>query len=85
MIRICGTHTVVEQMRLGRSPEEACREAVRRVVKRDPAKAKEFQVGFVALSREGEIGAFAVQKGFTYSVTAKEFPEGKVFASKSWF
>jgi N4-(beta-N-acetylglucosaminyl)-L-asparaginase len=85
VIRICGTHTVVEQMRMGRSPEEACREAVRRVVKRDPAKAKEFQVGFVALSRKGEIGAFAIQKGFTYTVTAKEFPDGKVFASKSWF
>jgi N4-(beta-N-acetylglucosaminyl)-L-asparaginase len=85
VIRICGTHTVVEQMRMGRSPEEACREAVRRVVKRGPAKAKEFQVGFVALSRKGEIGAFAIQKGFTYTVTAKEFPDGKVFASKSWF
>ena len=30
VIRICGTHTVVEQMRFGRSPEQACREAVRR-------------------------------------------------------
>ena len=85
VIRICGTHTVVEQMRMGRSPEEACREAVRRVVKRDPAKAKEFQVGFVAISQKGEIGAFAIQKGFTYSVTSKEFPDGKVFASKTWF
>jgi N4-(beta-N-acetylglucosaminyl)-L-asparaginase len=85
VIRICGTHTVVEQMRMGRSPEEACREAVRRVVKRDPAKAKELQVGFVALSRKGEIGAFAIQKGFTYTVTSKEFPKGKLFASKSWF
>ena len=85
VIRICGTHTVVEQMRMGRTPEEACREAVRRVVKRDPAKAKDLQVGFVALSRKGEIGAFAVQKGFTYTVTANEFPKGKLFSSKSWF
>lgn len=85
VIRICGTHTVVEQMRMGKTPEEACREAVRRVVKRDASKARELQVGFVALSRKGEIGAFAVQKGFTYSVTSREFPEGKVFASKSWF
>jgi N4-(beta-N-acetylglucosaminyl)-L-asparaginase len=85
VIRICGTHTVVEQMRFGRSPEEACREAVRRVVKRDPVKAKEFQVGFVAISVKGEVGAFAVQKGFTYSVTAGSFLKGKVFAAKSWF
>jgi N4-(beta-N-acetylglucosaminyl)-L-asparaginase len=85
VIRICGTHTVVEQMRFGRSPEEACREAVRRVVKRDPVKAKELQVGFVALSAKGEIGSFAVQKGFTYSITAGQFLKGKVFAAKSWF
>jgi N4-(beta-N-acetylglucosaminyl)-L-asparaginase len=85
VIRICGTHTVIEQMRFGRTPEEACREAVRRVVKRDPAKAKELQVGFVALSAKGEIGAFAVQKGFSYSVTNSEFPKGKVFQSESWF
>jgi N4-(beta-N-acetylglucosaminyl)-L-asparaginase len=85
VIRICGTHTVVEQMRFGRSPEEACREAVRRVVKRDPVKAKELQVGFVAISAKGEVGAFAVQKGFTYSVTAGSFLKGKLFAAKSWF
>jgi N4-(beta-N-acetylglucosaminyl)-L-asparaginase len=85
VIRICGTHTVVEQMRFGRSPEEACREAVRRVVKRDPVKAKELQVGFVALSARGEVGAFAIQKGFTYTITANRFLKGRVFAAKSWF
>ena len=84
VIRICGTHTVIEQMRSGRSPEQACREAIRRIVKRDPAKAKEMQVGFLALSRKGEIGAFAIQKGFTYSVTNSQHPKGKVFESKSW-
>jgi len=85
VIRICGTHTVIEQMRTGRSPEQACRETIRRIVKRDPAKAKEFQVGFVALSRRGEIGAFSIQKGFTYSITNAEYPNGKVFAAKSYF
>lgn len=85
VIRICGTHTVVEQIRMGRTPEQACREAIRRIVKRDPVKAKEMQVGFLALSKKGEIGAFAVQKGFSYSVTNAEFPKGKVFESKSYF
>ena len=85
VIRTCGTHTVIEQMRLGRSPEAACREAVRRVVKRDPKKAKEMQVGFVALSKTGVVGAFAIQKGFSYTVTSAKFPEGKVVQSKSHF
>lgn len=82
VIRICGTHTVVELMRFGRSPDEACREAVSRIIKRDPAKAKEIQVGFLALSKKGEIGAYSIQKGFTYSVTNSEYPKGKVFEAK---
>lgn len=82
VIRICGTHTVIEQMRFGRSPEQACLEAVKRIAKRDPAKAKEMQVGFVAVSRRGEIGAYSIQKGFTYSVTNSQFPAGKVFNAK---
>lgn len=84
VIRICGTHTVIEQMRFGRTPEQACREAVSRIVKRDPAKAKEIQVGFLALSKTGEIGAFAIVKGFTYAVTNSQYPNGKVFEAKSW-
>ena len=94
VIRICGTHTVIEQMRFGKSPEEACREAIRRIVKRDPAKAKGveadedtpgMQVGFLAVSRTGEFGAFSVQKGFTYTVTNAQYPKGKIFESKSYF
>ncbi|MGH9947694.1 MAG: isoaspartyl peptidase/L-asparaginase family protein [Pyrinomonadaceae bacterium] len=85
VIRICGTHTVIEQMRAGRTPEDACREAIRRIVKRDSVKAKEMQVGFLALSKNGEIGAFSIQKNFSFSVTNSEFPGGKVFKSKSWF
>lgn len=85
VIRICGTHTVVEQMRMGRSPEEACKEAVMRIVKRDPAKAKNLQVGFLALSKSGEIGAFAIQKGFTFSVTSTGEQKGKVYQAKSHF
>jgi N4-(beta-N-acetylglucosaminyl)-L-asparaginase len=94
VIRICGTHTVIEQMRFGRTPEQACREAVHRIVKRDPAKAKGtivygentgIQVGFLAISKTGEIGAFSIQRGFTYSVTNSRYPKGKIFEAKSWF
>jgi N4-(beta-N-acetylglucosaminyl)-L-asparaginase len=85
VIRICGTHLIVELMRFGYTPEKACEEAVRRVVKRDAEKAKTLQVGFIALSKKGAVGAFAIQKGFSYSVTNDEFPKGKVFEAKSYF
>ncbi|MGV3560322.1 isoaspartyl peptidase/L-asparaginase family protein [Larkinella arboricola] len=70
VIRMCGSHLVVEFMRQGLSPKEACRRAVERIVKRDPARARDFQVGFIALNRKGEVGAFSVQKGFNYTVTS---------------
>jgi N4-(beta-N-acetylglucosaminyl)-L-asparaginase len=71
VIKIVGCHLVVELMRQGRSPEAACKEAVERIVKRNPAKAKEVQVGFLALNKNGEYGAYCLQKGFTFAVHDK--------------
>lgn len=68
VIRIAGCHLVVELMRQGRSPEEACKEAVERVFKRQQKKASEIQVGFIALNKSGEYGSFCLQKGFSYAV-----------------
>jgi N4-(beta-N-acetylglucosaminyl)-L-asparaginase len=68
VIRIVGCHLVVELMRQGLSPEEACKQAVDRILKKNPAKAKEVQVGFLALNKNGEYGAYCLQKGFTYAV-----------------
>lgn len=80
VIRICGTHLVVEFMRQGYSPENACKKAIERIVNRDRAKAKTLQVGFLAMNKKGEHGAYAIQKGFVYSIkTAKE---NKIIASK---
>ena len=68
VIRICGTHLVVEFMRQGYSPELACKKAVERIVKRDKEKAKTLQVGFLAMNKKGQYGAYAIQKGFVFSV-----------------
>jgi len=68
VIKICGTHLVVELMRQGNLPEMACRKAVERIVKRDKAKAKEIQVGFIAINKQGQYGGFCLQKGFSFAV-----------------
>ena len=68
VIRIAGCHLVVELMRQGRTPEEACREAVERVYKKQKYRLSEIQVGFIALNREGNHGAYCLQPGFTYAV-----------------
>ncbi|RAW00707.1 isoaspartyl peptidase/L-asparaginase family protein [Pseudochryseolinea flava] len=68
VIKIVGCHLVVELMRQGNSPEDACRLAVERIATKNPKKAKEVQVGFLALNKQGEYGAYCLQKGFTYAV-----------------
>ena len=83
VIRICGTHLVVEFMRHGDSPESACRRAIDRIVNRDMKKARTLQVGFLALNKNGEYGAYAVQKGFVFSV--KSNGEEKIIPSKYVF
>ncbi len=66
VIRICGAYLIVELMRQGWSPQEACEEAVRRMVKKH-SDIKDIQAGFLAINKEGEHGAFAVQPGFNYA------------------
>jgi N4-(beta-N-acetylglucosaminyl)-L-asparaginase len=83
VVRVCGSHAVVEGMRHGLSPEEACKSAVERIVKRNGEKAKNMQVGFLALNKKGETGGYAVLKGFTYCVTTNN--ETKVVEVKSWY
>ena len=84
VIRIVGSHLVVELMRQGRSPQEACEIAVKRIVKNQPEKSIEIQVGFLAINKNGEYGAYALQKGFTIAVYSPEVPN-KLFEAKSYY
>ncbi len=68
VIRICGTHLVVELMRQGLSPEQACKKAVERIIRIKGDKAKEIQVGFIAINKRGEYGGYCIQKGFNFAV-----------------
>jgi N4-(beta-N-acetylglucosaminyl)-L-asparaginase len=83
VIRVCGTHTVVEYMRQGLSPEMACKKTVERIIKIKGEKAKEMQVAFLALNKKGEVGAFAIQKGFSYAIRNNNTE--KLVTSKSWW
>jgi N4-(beta-N-acetylglucosaminyl)-L-asparaginase len=71
VIRISGSHLVVELMRQGKSPQKACEEAVLRVVKLMKNRnkdLKDIQVGFIALNKKGDYGSYCVQSGFNYAV-----------------
>ena len=68
VIRICGSHLVVEFMRQGLHPEAACKKAVERIIKIKGANAKDIQVGFIAINKQGDYGGYCIQKGFNYAV-----------------
>jgi len=82
VIRICGSHSVVEFMRQGLSPEAACKAAVDKIARIKKEKAKEIQVAFIAINKKGEVGAYALQKGFSYAI--RNNSEEKMVEVKSY-
>ena len=72
VIRVAGSHTVVELMRQGLSPEAACKKAIERIIKIKGAKAKDIQVGFLAVNKKGQVGAYSIHKGFEYAIRTNE-------------
>jgi len=81
VIRICGSHTIIELMRQGLSPEQACKKTLERLVKIRKEKSKELQVCFIALNKKGEYGAYSMLPGFTYAV--RDHKGSRTFQSKS--
>ena len=74
VLRYCGSFMVVEHMRQGMTPEEACLEAIRRIARIDPLGLK-LEINFVALDKKGRFGAAGSAAGFHYSATASDFSQ----------
>jgi len=69
VVRVCGSHSVVEAMRGGMSPSEACRHVIERLARLRGTAVADHQVALLALARDGRVGAWALQPGFTYAMT----------------
>ncbi len=81
VMKTLGSFLVVELIRQGKSPQQACEEAIQRIVKK--YDYKKFQVGYLAVNKNGEIGAYSIQKGFTYSLYVNN--ENKIFDADYFF
>lgn len=64
IIKTVGSFLIVELMRNGMSPQEACEEAVRRVVAKNK-NYKDFQVAYIAINKAGSTGSYCIHEGFT--------------------
>jgi N4-(beta-N-acetylglucosaminyl)-L-asparaginase len=74
VIRTAGSAMVVELMRQGKTPFEACKEIVERIYnKHKNHKDMEYlQVGFIAVNKNGEHAGYSLRSGFNYAVYDEE-------------
>lgn len=70
VIKKVGSFSIVEMMRQGMHPEKACKTAAKRLL---GIKTKdEFQVGYIAINKKGEIGAYALRPGFEAAIITQD-------------
>ena len=65
VVKTVGSFLVVELMRQGKSPQEACEAAVKRIVSSNSQENK-FQVAYIAMNKNGDVGSYSIEPGFTY-------------------
>jgi len=65
VVKTVGSFLVVELMRQGKSPQEACETAVKRIVSSNSQENK-FQVAYIAMNKNGDVGSYSIEPGFTY-------------------
>lgn len=73
VVKTVGSFLVVELMRQGKSPQQACEEAIGRIVNKPNSKYKDFQVGYIAMNKKGETGSYSIHQWFSMT----KFQDGK--------
>lgn len=71
VVRTVGSFLIVELMRQGKSPQEACEEGVKRIITKNKDKP-DFQIGFIAVNKKGETGGYCIHPGFTYRTYSED-------------
>lgn len=73
VVKTVGSFLVVELMRQGKSPQQACEEAINRIVSKPNSNYKDFQVGYIAVNKKGETGSYSIHQWFSMT----KFQDGK--------
>ena len=68
VLKTVGSFLIVELMRQGKSPQEACEEAIGRIVNKPGKNFKDFQVAYIAVNKQGETGAYSIHEHFSYNI-----------------
>lgn len=65
VVRTVGSFLIVELMRQGKTPQQACEEGVKRIIAKKE-NYRDIQIGFIAINKAGETGAYCIHPGFSY-------------------
>jgi N4-(beta-N-acetylglucosaminyl)-L-asparaginase len=65
VVKTVGSFLVVELMRQGKSPQQACEKAISRIVNKPNSDYKNFQVGYIAINKKGETGSYSIHQWFS--------------------
>lgn len=66
VLKTLGSFLIVELMRNGMTPQEACEEAIMRIVRKQDYE--NFQIGYLAIDKNGNHGAYAIHPGFSFAL-----------------
>jgi len=73
VVKTVGSFLIVELMRQGKTPQQACEEAISRIVNKPNSNYKNFQVGYIAVNKQGETGSYSIHQWFSMT----KYQEGK--------
>ena len=79
VIRVSGSAMVVEQIRHGATPQEACELVLQRIINNEK-NPEELQVGLLAIDKAGNVGAASIHKGFNFALHTGDTPNELVDA-----
>lgn len=71
VMKTLGSFLIVELIRNGASPQEAVEETIRRIIKKTP-DYEQHQIGFLAVDKSCNVGAYAIQPGFNFALHTGE-------------
>jgi N4-(beta-N-acetylglucosaminyl)-L-asparaginase len=65
VVKTVGSFLIVELMRQGKTPQEACEIAIKRIVNKPNSNYKNFQVGYIAINKKGQTGSYSIHQWFS--------------------
>ena len=80
IMKTVGSHLIVERMKQGLDPQEACQEAIDRIKRK--YDSINFQVAYIALRIDGKFGSAAIDNSFSYNLSLNNSTRNIVLKEK---